>query len=264
MPRQTDRQLAADALHRAFLIQLVAEAEATLHSDHSDTEDGDSGSDLLDSDDNDQPLSHTLLESLASLYTNHYNEERRSIKKSGEQLHLLLTEWKHSEPGIFRSYLRVTPACFDKLVEALSTHPVFHNKSSNLQMSVEHQVAIALYRFGHYGNAASTMKVALWAGVGYGTVRLVTRRVMQACCDEGFRRSSLCWPDDAARERAKAWVAENSCDAWRNGWLMVDGSLVPLYARPAFYGNVFFDRKSNYSMNVQVIKSTPSSHALQF
>jgi hypothetical protein len=45
---------------------------------------------------------------------------------------------------------------------------------------------------------------------------------------------------------------------------MVDGSLVPLYARPAFYGNVFFDRKSNYSMNVQVIKSTPSSYALQF
>jgi len=80
----------------------------------------------------------------------------------------------------------VTPACFDKLVEALSTHGVFHNKSSNLQMPVEHQITIALYHFGHYGNAASTMKVALWAGVGYGTVHLVMHRVMQACCDEGF------------------------------------------------------------------------------
>ena len=86
------------------------------------------------------------------------------------------------------------------------------------------------------------MKVALWAGVGYGTVHLVTRWVMQACCDDGFRCSSLHWPNDAARECTKAWVAENSCDAWRNGWLMVDGSLVPLYACPAFFGNVFFEQ----------------------
>jgi hypothetical protein len=121
-----------------------------------------------------------------------------------------------------------------------------------MQMPIEEQLAIALYRFGHYGNAASTVKVALWAGVGYGTVRLVTRRIMQACCDESFRRSSLCWADDDAKENAKVWVEENSCLNWRNGWLMVDGTLVSLYSRPAFYGNVFFDRKSNYSLNVQV------------
>ena len=40
-------------------------------------------------------------------------------------------------------------------------------------MPVKQQLAIALYRFGHYGNAASTMKVALWAGVGFGTVERV-------------------------------------------------------------------------------------------
>jgi len=34
------------------------------------------------------------------------------------------------------------------------------------QMPVEEQVAIALYRFGHYGNSASTMKIALHFGVG--------------------------------------------------------------------------------------------------
>ena len=42
-------------------------------------------------------------------------------------------------------------------------------------MLVKQQLAIALYRFGHYGNTASTMKVALWAGVGFGTVPLVTK-----------------------------------------------------------------------------------------
>jgi hypothetical protein len=32
----------------------------------------------------------------------------------------------------------------------------------------------------------------------------------------------------------------------------VDGMLVPLFERPYWYGESYFDRKSNYSMNVQV------------
>jgi len=38
---------------------------------------------------------------------------------------------------------------------------------------------------------------------------------------------------------------------------MVDGTLVPLYCRPGFFGNTWFDRKSNYSMNVSVILVFP-------
>lgn len=119
-------------------------------------------------------------------------------------------------------------------------------------MPVEAQLAIALYRFGHYGNAASTMKVALWAGVGFGTVPLVTNQVIKALCSERFRHSALQWSSAEAKETAKAWVEEQSCPAWRNGWLMVDGTLVPLFMRPGFFGNTWFDHKSNYSMNVQV------------
>ena len=83
-------------------------------------------------------------------------------------------------------YLQVTPGCFDKHVKALHHHPVFQNRSSNMQMPIEEQLAIALYCFGHYGNAASTIKVALWAGVGYGTVHLVTHQIMQAGLLQGF------------------------------------------------------------------------------
>ncbi|KAI5884959.1 uncharacterized protein SCHCODRAFT_01110332, partial [Schizophyllum commune H4-8] len=38
----------------------------------------------------------------------------------------------------------------------------------------------------------------------------------------------------------------------RDGWLTVDGTLVPLYCRPGHFGNTFYNRKSNYSLNVQV------------
>ena len=41
-----------------------------------------------------------------------------------------------------------------------------------------------------------------------------------------------------------------SFPVWCNGWLIVDGTLVPLFQHPAFYGNTWFDHKSNYSMNV--------------
>ena len=183
MPRKTNRQQATDALHQAFLAQLLLEtAEANIDdtSDDSDLDmDEDDDFDLLNSDDDiPAPLSHTILKVLAQVHAIFYVNERGEIKKSGEQLYLLLHVWKHSEPGIFRSYLCMTPACFDKLVDALHPHAAFHNQSSNLQMPVDVQVAIALYCFGYYGNAASTIKVALWAGVGYGTVCIVTQRVI--------------------------------------------------------------------------------------
>ena len=163
-------------------------------------------------------------------------------------MQLLLEDYKHNRPEIFRSYLCITPACFNKLVSAIEDDLVFHNSSQNYQMPVAEQVAVALYCFGHYGNAASVMKVALHFGVGYGTVNLVTTRVLKACCSEWFYCASIQW----ASPQAKAWVEEESCPAWHDGWLMVDGTLVPLFQQPGFYGNVWFDRKSNYSMNVQV------------
>jgi len=60
-------------------------------------------------------------------------------------------------------------------------------------MPVKEQAAIALYRFGHYGNAASVMKVGLQFGVGYGTVKLVTTRILKATCSERFHSASVQW-----------------------------------------------------------------------
>ncbi|KIK92117.1 hypothetical protein PAXRUDRAFT_794583, partial [Paxillus rubicundulus Ve08.2h10] len=150
----------------------------------------------------------------------------------------------------------MTLECFDLLLAALQTDPVFQNQSNLPQMSVDAQLAIALYHFGHYGNAISTTMVALWAGVGYGTVRLLTNHIMTAVCRAEFRRVDLYWPTAEEKEEAKQWVEENSCPAWHNGWEMVDGTLIPLHSQPGFYGNSWYDCKSNYSMKVNII-STP-------
>ena len=170
-----------------------------------------------------------LLKTLGNLYSQRYLKEHTKINKSSENLKLLLTDWKVNWPEIFQSYLHITPQCFDDLVTTIQDDPIFHNNSQNSQMLVAEQVAIALYRFGHHGNAASQMKVALWADVGYGMVSLVTSQVMAATYSEHFCCSALRWTSNEAKETAKKWVESASCPAWHNGWLMVDESLVPLF-----------------------------------
>ncbi|THU93178.1 hypothetical protein K435DRAFT_670685 [Dendrothele bispora CBS 962.96] len=222
-----------------------------------DEEDG-----LEDEDDDEElndPLSTVLLEALAGLYASRYTVERRAILKTSHNLNLLLNTYKRDRPEIFRSFVRMSPNAFDALVSAIEHDEVFTGDHS----PVAYQLAVALYRLGHYGNAASTVKVALWAGIGYGTVRLFTRRVMEAVCREPFRRSVMAWPDDEVKKHAMDWVEENSCPAWRPGWLMVDGTLIPLYSRPAFFGNTWYDRKSNYSMNLQLI-NTPDLRIVDY
>jgi hypothetical protein len=159
---------------------------------------------------------------------------------------------KNTHPDLFRQELRMSPYTFDQLVIKLAGDPVFANDSQNAQMPVETQLAVALFRFGHSGNAASLQKVANWAGMGKGTITLVTRHVMAAVLRTGFMAEAVHMPTESEREKAKAWVEAHSCKAWRNRWCMVDGTLIPLFNRPFWFGESYFDRKSNYSLNIQV------------
>lgn len=255
MPRITERQAEAQAILDIYIAHLTAKITSDFNDamdiDSSDP-DSDSDSSASDIGEDEDPVGEGLMMSLANLYQTRYQQERRNIPKTGANLRLLLDDYRHNFPEIFRSYMRITPSCFDSLVETLCIHPFFSNNSHSMQMPVQDQVAIALYRFGHYGNAASYIKVALWAGVSWGTVSNVTMCVLTALCDPCFRAVTMLWPDAEDIDAAKSWVEEQSCPAWRNGWLMVDGTLVPLFQRPAHYGNTYYDRKSNYSFNVQV------------
>jgi hypothetical protein len=159
--------------------------------------------------------------------------------------------WWHKDhrPETFRSFVRVKPATFDELVRRLSFSPEFQNDSNNPQIEVRAQVAIALYRLGHYGNGASVVEVADWAGVAVGSVVNCTRRVILAVLelhDEVFATPS---PEMIARSKE---FAQGVCSAWAGGFMSVDGSTIPLFSKPGHYGESYFDKTSRYSMNVQV------------
>ncbi|KAJ7060787.1 hypothetical protein C8F01DRAFT_957757, partial [Mycena amicta] len=166
-------------------------------------------------------------------------------------LHETLFVKKIQRPDHFGKRLRINPTTFDRLVHALEQDDVFRNNSELLQAPVEEQLAVALYWFGHDGNAAIQQGVADWAGIGKGTVGLWTKRVMTAVLRPDFLKKYVRYPTDEEKAEAQAWVEKHLCPAWHGGWCFVDGTLVPLASRPFWYGESYFDRKSRYSLNVQ-------------
>src|SRR6266436_2348091 len=70
------------------------------------------------------------------------------------------------------------------------------------------------------------------------------------CYNEPISR--LQRPTVAEIAEAKAWVASQSCRAWCKGYCMVNGTLVKLEDKPGHHSEAYFDRKSQYSLNVQV------------
>ncbi|KAJ7080913.1 hypothetical protein B0H15DRAFT_786879 [Mycena belliarum] len=181
-----------------------------------------------------------------------YQQPRDGLPRGPSYLHHVLTTLKNEWPDHFCADLRVSPSTFDALVTALQNDPIFFKNSNRPQLPVDQQVAVTLYRFGHDGNAASIQSVANRAGLGKGTVHLITRRVLTAVLRPEFMQSAVCMPTAEEKEQAKRWVHEHSCRSWRNGWCFVDGTLVPLDERPTWYGESYFDRKCNYSLNFQV------------
>lgn len=168
------------------------------------------------------------------------------------QMSHLLHTLKTEQPRYFQEALRVSPLTFDYIINHIQNDPVFTNNSNNAQMPVPEQVAITLYHSGHDGNAASLQAIAGWAGTGKGTVNLVCQHVMVAVLHSDFIDKAVWLPTEMEKEVAKKWVEEHSCRGWHDGWCLVDGTLIPLYEHPHWYGESYFDRKCNYSLNLQI------------
>jgi hypothetical protein len=169
--------------------------------------------------------------------------------KKASQLHLL-EHWRDGNLDQYRRRVRVDPNTFDGIVEKIRDHGIFHNNSHVPQAPVETQLAIFLFRAGHYGNAASPEAIGHWAGVSPGTVVNCTNRVMVALLS--LHDECVHLPTAEEKESAKAWVAEQVCPEWSNGHLMVDGTKFSLFQRPGLHGDAWFDKNRAYSLDCQV------------
>jgi hypothetical protein len=171
------------------------------------------------------------------------------VKKLG-QLDLYLTDFRQDHPDRFRKKLRVSPLVFDRLVELIKDHNVFHNNSHIPQHPVPVQLAIFLVRVGHYGNASAPEYVAQWAGVCVGTVINATYRCLVAFL--ALHDEVVMMPPEEEKERAKEYVERATCPEWRNGFLLADGTKFALFQKPGLHGEAWFDKNKNYSIDCQV------------
>jgi hypothetical protein len=60
------------------------------------------------------------------------------------------------------------------------------------------------------------------------------------------------FPDAEEKEAAKNFVEEKTCSEWRNGFLLVDGTKIPLFQRPGLHGDAWYDKSGKYLIDCQV------------
>lgn len=79
-----------------------------------------------------------------------------------------------------------------------------------------------------------------------------TNCVMIALLEEHDKFISFPASDSEDMELARQFAESRTCPEWRHGFLAIDGTTIDLFAKPAYFGETFFDRKSKYSLGCQV------------
>jgi len=181
-----------------------------------------------------------------------YLQSRPPVIKAGN-LHLA---WVYAQNPAdhdrFINMLRVSPAVFEVLLHLIEEHPIFSNNSNNPQKPVQAQLAVTLYRMGCYGNGASLEDIARIAGCSEGDIVNATAHCFEAT--ESLHDIFVHPLTGDEKEVEKRWVDQHLGfqGSWRDGWVMYDGTIVVLHARPGLNGDAYFTRKSNYGLNLQV------------
>ncbi|KAF9032579.1 hypothetical protein BJ165DRAFT_1410751 [Panaeolus papilionaceus] len=186
-----------------------------------------------------------------------YFNPREPIPKAGN-IHLAFEYAENpNQHHLFVQMLRVSPLVFNVILELIKDHLVFHN-SHRPQKPIKLQLAVTLYRLGRFGNGASVHDVAQVAGCSPGAVMLYTHRCFIAITSlhDMFVRPLT----DEEKEKEKEWVDSKMGfqGLWREGWVMYDGTIIPLAYQPSSNGAAYFTRKHNYGLNLQV-GNTPSN-----
>ncbi|KAG0149865.1 hypothetical protein CROQUDRAFT_104795 [Cronartium quercuum f. sp. fusiforme G11] len=148
----------------------------------------------------------------------------------------------------FRQAVRTIPTGFRALLDLIADHPVFISASPNQPPPVVHQLALTLERLGTNGNGASIGRFGRMYKMSRGCVITSTRRVLIAILDRG--KDYVSWPSPERRHKSSNVLAR---EGFPHCVGFVKGATFPIYQRPGLHGETFYDRKSRYSINAQIV-----------
>jgi hypothetical protein len=186
-----------------------------------------------------------IMELRSYLSTCRYLNPREAIPKS-DAMKTMLFRYPDKQ---FLQLVRMSKSSFVKIAQLIQHHPVFSNNGRYKQEPVWIQLMVTLSRLGCHGNGASIGRNAMMFGTSHGSVVDFTRRVFTALIS--FKDHFIRWPNIAEREEISNRFARNHGMPGVVG--VVDGTPVVFSQRPHIDGEVYWTRKCEYSMNVQLI-----------
>ena len=149
----------------------------------------------------------------------------------------------------FKVEFRMSRSCFNKVVELIRGHDVFKSTRAKKQAPVEHQLLVALKRFGFSRNGSATGIIARTFSISYGCAYSYIQRCITAI--HSLRNVMIVWPNiedrDAIADRIEQRYGFPHCIGF------VDGTLSPLASKPQHHGEDYYTRKACYAMNGLVV-----------
>jgi len=153
----------------------------------------------------------------------------------------------HAPEQRFRTYFRVSRSTFSKLPDVLWAHarPILRRRRGGALLALDLQLAITLYRLGHYGDACSVDAVADLFGISVGAVMKSTRRVAKALSK--IAPEHIKWPSRTCRAASSRFAADGYGFQACIG--ATDSTTFLLAYQPALHPWLYLDRKSRYGLN---------------
>ncbi|MBW0496046.1 hypothetical protein O181_035761 [Austropuccinia psidii MF-1] len=148
----------------------------------------------------------------------------------------------------FKQVVCTTHKGFFLIYNLIKESPILKNKSQCPQMDICQQLALTLERLGCNGNGASVGRLARSYKVSYGSIITSTQRTIEAIYQLGC--NYLVWPNEERRGVISNFMSQ---EGFQGCVGFVDGTTIPLFQRPGLDREVFYDRKSWYSLNVQLV-----------
>lgn len=250
MPKLSAKKVLLKDLEETILLSLMADIDddkdLSWPEDSSEESSSDSDLELLSDGDLDDDIELFPFISSITVDASRYVSPRIFVPKS---LHFFNDVLPKLDDERFRNEMRVSRRAFDFIVNEIKDHEIFiSNKPMNPQLPVHHQLAIALYRLGRYGNAASQGMVARHFGVAEGTVVKCTNRVIQSLYS---LKSYLQWYTPSEKRIMKRRIEKEMGFPDCVGFL--DGSIMVFDIRPVKDYTYYFNRKCDYGVNIQIV-----------
>ncbi|SAM86369.1 uncharacterized protein UBRO_20278 [Ustilago bromivora] len=150
----------------------------------------------------------------------------------------------------------MSPEAFNNLAIQLQQTEAFQwNYSSSGVMSlnrVQEILLVALYRLGHSGNGGGECDAALQCSCSVGSIVGYTNHTVIGLLK--LNNKVMQFALEGERQHAAAWVCNTTgVEEWGKGWLVVDGTHIPLAWKPGVLSQEHFCYKGFHSINVALV-----------